>query len=321
VSTPAAGPAGMPCPRCGAFVHPAAGPFCPHCGRYLATLQWVAEPPPSAVPPLALPRPRTRYTGPPRYRERPRGGFPALPWRPAVERPVPLPSPQRAARSMAGVAVPLLWALVAVSLLACGAEVWRYTLLLASRDNALQADVVAASDALVLAAGAGSVLLGLAAGGFLVAWTVRASVAAAARSGSRPSRSPREIVLGWVVPGINLAVPGSVLAEIEHGALDRPTDRRPRPSRAVRVWWVLWAFGVLGSVLTLVWARRTGVQAEADGVVLHAGLDLLAAVTAGWTAVLVGRLTALLGPTRAPRREVVLSVRDAPSPAVPATPA
>jgi hypothetical protein len=85
------------------------------------------------------------------------------------------------------------------------------------------------------------------------------------------------------------------------------------------VWWALWAVGVLASVLTLVWSRRTGVQAEADGVVLHATLDLLAAVTAGYTAVLVGRLTALLGPVRQPRREVVLAVK--PSRAAPSAPA
>ena len=170
-------------------------------------------------------------------------------------------------------------------------------------------------------------LLGLVTGGFLVAWTLRASVAAAARSGSRPSRSARDIVLGWVVPGLNLAVPGSVLTEIEHGALDRRPEQRPRPSRLVGVWWVLWAAGVLASLVTVVWSRRTGVQAQADGVVLHAALDLLAAVTAGVTAVVVGRLTALLGPVRAPRREVVLAVSDRPRSAVtpsataPATPA
>ena len=35
---------------------------------------------------------------------------------------------------------------------------------------------------------------------------------------------------------------------------------------------------------------------------LHAVLNLVAAATAGVTAVLVGRLTALLNPVRAPRR-------------------
>jgi hypothetical protein len=316
--------AGMPCPRCGHPADAAAGPFCPHCGRYLAALQWVAEPPPTGGPPRPIPVP-TRYIGPPRYRERPRGGFAPGPWRPGDDVAAPAPPEQRA-RALAVVTVPLLWVLVVVALLAAGAETWRYMLLLASRDRALSADAVAASDALVQAAGVGAVLLGLTAGGFLVAWTVRASVAAAARSGSA-----RDVVLGWVVPGLNLAVPGSVLAEIEHGALDRPVDRRPRPSRLLRVWWALWAVGVFASLATLAWSRRTGVQAEADGVLLHATLDLLAAATAGTTAVVVGRLTALLGPVRAPRRQLVIAVRDAAgvgtdravtsSPAAPAAPA
>ena len=315
----------MPCPRCGQPTHPAAGPFCPYCGRYLTSLQWVAEPPRSATPPRPVPV-SSRYVGPPRYRERPRGGFPPGPWRPGAVGAAPAP-PERRARALAAVVVPLLWVLVVVALLAAGAETWRYVLLLDSRDRALSADAVAASDALVSAAGVGAVLLGLAAGGFLVAWTIRASVAAAARSGSRPSRQARDVVLGWVVPGLNLAVPGSVLAEIEHGALDRAATGRPRPSRLLRVWWVLWAAGVVASIVVLAWSRRTGVQAEADGVILHAALDLLAAVTAGTTAVVVARLTALLGPVRAPRRQVVIAVKDAggaavtPSPAAPATPA
>jgi Domain of unknown function (DUF4328) len=313
----------MPCPRCRHRTDPAAGPFCPHCGRYLASLQWVAEPPPTAAsaPPEPLP---SRYTGPPRYRQRPQGGFSALPWRPPGDAPVLPPPPEQAARAVAGVAVPLLWALAAVALLAGAAEVWRYALLLASRDRALSADAVAASDALVLAAGVAAVLLQVTAGGFLVMWTLQASTAAAARSGSHPSRSPRDVVLGWLVPGLNLAVPGSVFAEIEHGALDRPPRQRPRPSGAVRVWWLLWAAGVVASAVTFAWSRRTGVQAQADGVVLHATLDLVAAVTAGYTAVLVGRLTALLGPVRQPRREVVLAVSERavrPSPAARANPA
>ena len=141
----------MPCPRCGHVSDAAGGPFCPHCGRYLATLQWVAEPPPSSVAPLPMPRP-TRYVGPPHYAEPPRWGFPAAPW-PAADGPAAPVPPERTARSLAAVAVPLLWALAAVALLAAGAETWRYVLLLASREGALSADAVAASDALVLAAG------------------------------------------------------------------------------------------------------------------------------------------------------------------------
>lgn len=304
-----AGSTGTSCPSCGQPADPAAGSYCPHCGRSLAATRWVAEPPPTALPPLPVPIP-SQYTGPPRYRERPHWGFPVGPWRWADPKPPPA-APERVARSLAGVAVPLLWSVAAVALLAAGAETWRYVLLLASRDGALSADEVAASDALVLAAGVGALLLALAAGAFLVVWTLQASAAAARRSGSRPSRSARSIVLGWLVPGLNLVVPGAVLAEIEHGALDRPAGRRPRPSPLVLAWWGLWTTGIVLSAFVLAWSRRTGVQAVADGVVLHAVLDLLAAVTAGVTAVLVSRLTALLGPTREVRREVVLGVGDA----------
>lgn len=312
----------MPCPRCGHVSDAAGGPFCPRCGRYLATLQWVAEPPASAVPAPPLPRP-TRYIGPPRYAEAQTWGFPAAPWV-GADRPVPPVPPERQARSLAAVAGPLLWALAAVALLAAGAETWRYVLLLASREGALSADAVAASDALVLAAGTGTVLLGLMAGGFVVAWSLPAADAAAARSNSVPSRSWREIVLGWVVPGWNLAVAGPVLAEIEHGALDRAPDQRPQPSRLVGVWWLLWAAGGVLTAIVFAWSWRTGVQARADGVVLHAVLDLLAAVTAAVTAVLMGRLTVLLNPVRAPRRRLLLAVGDRPlttQAAAPATPA
>jgi hypothetical protein len=296
------------------------GPFCPYCGRYLAALRWVAEPPPGAPgttnPPIRI---RTRYTGPPRYRVLPRWGFPLGPWqRPEQEPPAP-PTPLQTARSLLGTLVPLLWATTAVALLAAAAEVWRYVLLLASRDGALSATAVAASDALVASAGTVAPILSAVTGVLLVLWSVRAYQAAADRAGVLPARSTRWIVLGWLVPGINLSVPGSVLAEIEHSALRRPSDQRPRPSRLLLLWWALWAACVVLSAVALLWSLRTGVQALADGVVLHAVLDLLAAVTAVVTARLVLLLTRLLAPVPR-RREVLVRVtpRRAGAPAAPA---
>jgi hypothetical protein len=208
--------------------------------------------------------------------------------------------------------VPLLWATAAVALLAAGAEVWRYALLLASRDGALRAEAVAASDALVASAGTVAPILSLVVGVLMVLWTLRAAQAAADRAGVRPSRSSRMILLGWLVPGLNLSIPGSVLAEIEHSAIGRPAERRPRPSRLLVVWWALWVASVVLTAVVLLWSLRTGVQARADGVVLHAVLDLLAAVTAGVTARLVLRLTRLLAPAAPRRREVLVRV-DPPS--------
>jgi hypothetical protein len=68
------------------------------------------------------------------------------------------------------------------------------------------------------------------------------------------------------------------------------------------------------------------VQAQADGVVLHALLDLLAAATAAVTAVLVTRFTRLVGPVRVRPREIVVALGrrsttgSAPDPAPDTTP-
>jgi len=218
------------CPRCGRAV--GANAFCPHCGRYLAPLSWVATPPAS----VALPQPpRTaRYLGPPRYRFIPRWGFPALPWSP----PGPTSPPPRdalsAARATLGSLVPALWATATVATVAAGAELWRYVLLLASRSDALPSGLVAASDALVTSAGTVAPVLTVLAGVLLVVWSVRASRAAGEFAGVVPARSRRAIVAGWLVPVLNLSVPGSVLAEIEHAGLGRPAGQRPEPSGLLR---------------------------------------------------------------------------------------
>lgn len=297
------------CPRCGQRSVLTGGPFCPHCGRILAPLNWVAEPPPSAASAPAAPY-RAPYAGPPRYRFLPRWGFPARAWAPPEPPGPPAADPLQAVRSMLATLVPLLWAAASVAVLAGGAEIWRYTLLLASRDAALSPGVVAASDALVTVAGTVAPVLAALAGIMVVVWTVRATRAAAERAHVEPARSARTVVLGWLVPGLNLVLPGAVLAEIEHTALGRPAERRPRPSRLLLVWWALWAAGVVLAGVVVLWSLRTGVQARADGVVLHAVLDLLAAATAATTAVVLTYLTRLLSPPRAARREVLMAVRS-----------
>lgn len=262
--------------------------------------------PPRAGTPIARLRPGRPYPGPPRYRWIPRWGFRPGPWIPASPRPG-TPSALELARTHATSAVPLLWTTALVALVAAGAETWRYVLLLASREGALSAGAVATSDALVTAAGTVAPLVALLAGGLTVAWTVRASAAAAARSGLRPPRSARAVVAGWLVPGINLGMPGAILAEIEHAALDRPSTQRPRPSRRIVVWWALWAAGVVLSAVVLAWSLRESVQARADGVVLHAALNLLAVAVAAGTALLVRYLTRLLDPVRPVGRRLVLA--------------
>jgi hypothetical protein len=313
-ATPPSGRAVTPpssCPRCGQPARPGAGPFCSYCGRYLAALEWVALPPdPASLPAAARPHPAppapARYTGPPRYREIPRWGLPPGPWR-AGSADGPPPTSLEQTRAGASQLLPVLVVTAAVAAVGAVGEVWRYVLLLFSRTDALSPTAVAWSDSLVWFGGWASVASVVASGLLLIGWTRHAVRAAAERSGTRPSRSSRMLVAGWLVPGLNLAVPGAVLAEIEHSALGLPADRRPRPSIELRIWWGLWAAGVVLAVVTALWSLRTGTQALADGVVLHAWLDALAVATALLTRRVVARLTGLLEPSTGGRRELLVT--------------
>ncbi|GAA1074714.1 MULTISPECIES: DUF4328 domain-containing protein [Pseudonocardia] len=263
---------------------------------------------------------RDRYAGPPRYRAVPRWGLPVGPWRIA---PVPGEGPLRPvdrARALAAQLVPVLWVVVVVSGVAAVAEVWRYVLLLFSRSDALSPEAVGVSDALVWFGGWSSVVATIAAGVLMISWSVWTYRAAADRSGTRAWRSRRRVVAGWVVPGWNLVAPGSLLAETEHAALDLPPERRPSPSRELLVWWALWAACVVLGAVVLVWRFRTGTQALADGVVLHAWADVLAAVTAWRTIRVVRLLTALLATRAQGPRQLLVSATAGTAGAEPAVP-
>ncbi|GAA4981012.1 hypothetical protein GCM10025792_28960 [Pseudonocardia tropica] len=318
MSVPASRRPGPPCPRCGRTAPPGGGAFCPWCGRYLAALDWVATTPggPAAEPTAR----RDRYTGPPRYRAVPRWGLPVGPWRIV---PVPGEGPLRPvdrARALAAQLVPVLWVVVVVSGVAAVAEVWRYVLLLFSRSDALSPEAVGVSDALVWFGGWSSVVATIAAGVLTLSWSLWTYRAAADRAGTRAWRSRRWVVAGWVVPGWNLVAPGSLLAETEHAALDLPPERRPSPSRELLIWWALWMACVVLGAVVLVWRFRTGTQALADGVVLHAWADVLAAVTAWRTIRVVRLLTALLATRAQGPRQVLVSATAGTAGAEPAVP-
>jgi hypothetical protein len=258
-------------------------------------MKWVAAPPDSGNVPAPAPS-RGRYTGPPRYLSPPAWGFPALPWQRADAEKSPSSAEFLVAQT--GLLVPLLRGLAVLAVIAAGGEAWRYVLLLRSRNAALGAGEVSASDALVGAAGWITTIMTVGVGVLVLMWVLRAMKAAAERTGNRPSRSSRAVVAGWLLPPVNLTVPGSVLSEIEHAALDRDPDLRPDPSRLLVVWWALWASNVVVGVIAVLWLFRTGTQARADGVLQHVLLNLLAAACAVVTARVLEHLTALLGPTR-----------------------
>lgn len=284
----------------------------PHRPRY----EWVATPPPGAGAPAPRPH-RGPYTGPPSYRTPPRWGFPALAWRwPTTVSGLDAdaPAPIDRLRSRGRLAASALWMLAAVALLAFGAEVWRYVLLLLSRDGALSRGVVEVSDSLVVT----GAVLALVAGALsllgTVWWLFTARRIAGEVAGYSAPRPDWQVLPSLVVPLVNLVVPGSVLAELEHAVLRRPSAERPRPSPLVRWWWAAWVVSVVLFVVTIVWRYRSGVQAEADGVLLNALTDLAAAWLAVMTELVVARFTALLAPVDAGevRRVRVIRVNGAP---------
>ncbi|QFZ23940.1 DUF4328 domain-containing protein [Saccharothrix syringae] len=279
----------------------------------------MATPPPGAYPHRRLGAPPRPYAGPPSYPVPPRWGFPLLAWRwptslaTADERPADaVDHVQRLSRT----ASHALGLAALTALWAAGSEIWRYVLLLLSRYGALSATTVGVSDAMVVSSAVVALVAGVMALVFTLLWLRRARNAAASAAGYAPSRSDTEVLVGLVVPGVNLVVPGSVLAELEHAALRQPVTARPRPSRLLRWWWGLWVGTGLVTAFTAAWSFRSSVQAMADGVVLHAVADLLAAATAVVTAVVVRRVTTLLLPVdpAAIRRMRVVDVKDAPPP-------
>ncbi|MFI9810785.1 DUF4328 domain-containing protein [Saccharothrix variisporea] len=280
-------------------------------------VDWVASPPPGAYPHRRLAAPPRPYAGPPSYPVPPRWGFPLLAWRwptsvagEAAEDSVA--QVQRLART----AFRVLGLAALTTLWAAGSEIWRYVLLLQSRYGALSPTAVDVSDAMVRSAStlALAAVVGAVVFGYL--WLRRARLAAASAAGYGPSRSDAEVLVGLLVPGLNLVMAGSIAAELEHAALRLPATARPSPSRLVRWWWGLWAAAGLWAAVTVAWSFRTSVQALADGVLLHAVSDLLATAVIVLTMVLVRRITSLLLPVEAStlRRLRVVELRDAPAP-------
>lgn len=282
-------------------------------------VDWVATPPPGAYPQPARRSQRLSYGGPPHYPVPPRWGFPLLAWR----WPTAVPGTAERADSVDGVrrlaktAQNTLWLVAGVALWAALSELWRYVLLAMSRYGALSAAAVDTSDAMVVASGAILLVGWPLALAFAVLWVRRARNVAATLVGYGPSRSGRSALISLFVPGVNLVVPGSVMAELEHAVARRPADQRPRPSRLLLWWWGLWAGSYLMVVITWLWMIvGESVQSQADAVLLHvvANLVLVGAEVTG--ALLIRRITTLLLPVDAAsvRLMRVVGVKDAPAP-------
>jgi hypothetical protein len=280
--------------------------------------RWVATSPHRAA---RRPRRRLPYLGPPAYRDTPRWGFPPLAWRwpttvPGTHSGEGEPVTIERVRSVGGHAVSMMWALATLALMAAGGEIWRYVLLLQSRDGALSDRSVATSDAVVTIGAVLALAFGVLAGAVTIWWLLLARHVAAESAEQTTPRRDWQVLVYLLVPVLNLAMAGVLLAELEHHVLRRPADERPSPTRATKIWWTAWVASGLLFALTVIWRFRAGVQAQADGVILSALTDLAAATVAVLTALTVRRMSTLLAPVdpKKLRQLRVLRVTGAPEP-------
>lgn len=249
---------------------------------------------------------RTRRAGPvtttaplgptPHYVETPRWGLFDPPPRAAAARPRPL-------RGLAAARDRLL-VLTAVAFVLAGiAEYGRYLILLQNRTRLIPGWLLWISDASVFVFGLLAPILALLTALSLVAWLIEARTAAFAARGRRDPRRRWTLILGCLVPGVNLIWPGVFVTEL----LGPEPD--PRAERAVRIWWTAWVFSGVLLVAATLWRDAGTLQAEADGVSFTGFTDLCAAgfaVLTLWTVhLLEGR--DLRGAPRSAHRWVMAS--------------
>jgi hypothetical protein len=210
----------------------------------------------------------------------------------------------------------MLWTVAGLAVVAAGAEVWRYILLLRSRNGALSSGLVATSDAVVTIVAMLALAFTVVTAVVTVWWLRLARHAAADLADQRPARKDWQVLVYLLFPGINLAMAGVILAELEHQVLRRPPDERPTPTKPVKIWWATWAAAGLLFGATVIWRFDDSAQAHADGVILTALTDLAAAAVAVLTAQMIRRLAALLAPIdpTAVRYLRVIRIEGAPEP-------
>ncbi|PTR22520.1 uncharacterized protein DUF4328 [Rhodococcus sp. OK519] len=258
---PVAGAPAQWCPRCqGVLLSPVdTRRPAPPSGR---NFRWVAR---SPYPPEVRRRGRASRGPTPRYRYIPRWG---------LLDPPPEERDERVGRTevVADLAPTLLACAALVFGLATVAECFRYGLLVFNRVRLVDPLTLAISDAMVWSTQLSAPLVAVAAA-FAVACRLRVERARVfAERGLADPRSLRELLVGVLLPGLNLVMPGVYLTEIVDG------DRRLR--RAVRLWWTSWIAGGILVVANVLWRNQDSLQARADGVVLSAITAAVGLVTA-----------------------------------------
>ncbi|MGB3772291.1 MAG: DUF4328 domain-containing protein [Rhodococcus sp. (in: high G+C Gram-positive bacteria)] len=213
----------------------------------------------------------------PRYDDMPTWGLPV------VGRPIVTPH-ESATDRLAGRAATLLGWTISLFAAAAVAEIARYVMLLVSRDRLIAPAVLAVSDASVWCLSLLAVGFGLVTSLACVSWLVRARRSAYADHGSLDPRRTRTLYLGALVPVVNLVLAGVFLTEFA-----RQSARRWDVERVLPWWWTAWVANWVLIAATVGLRFADGIQARANGVVVTALADVVAAVVAGLTLALIRR--------------------------------
>ncbi len=253
------------CPRCrGVLLSPAPVDAPARQRNY----RWVAR------PPGRRPRDRMRAANAsapapaaPRYTEIPRWGL-----RDAPSQPAPLP--RRRLAVLTDRAARLVTAAAVLFLLSAAAEFGRYLILMQNRSRLIEPVVAYLSDWSVWFFSGLALVFALLGAIGLVGWLLDARRAAYARTGRRDPRGLWSLLLGCVVPVVNLVWPGIFLIELARERED------PRLLQAVRIWWAAWVVNAVMAVAALLWHLATTLQAQANGVIFTVYTDLVAAAVA-----------------------------------------
>ncbi|MFE3191601.1 DUF4328 domain-containing protein [Nocardia sp. NPDC059240] len=271
----------QPCARCGARWAVQGKPlhWCPRCRGVLLSpapvdapadrrnYRWVARPPGRRTH-AAQPARRPAVVETPHYHQIPQWGLhDRLPGEAVVPR-----RPLAALTDRVGTA---LLATAGLFVLAALTELGRYGILLHNRTRLIQPWLLWISDASVTVSSILAPAAALVTAVALVGWLAQTRRAAYAAVGQADPRSLRILILGCVVPVVNLVWPGVFLTEAARLRIADGAD--PRLLRSVRIWWGAWLLNAVLVVVAVCYRFASSLQVQADGVLASLWTDLVAA--------------------------------------------